>query len=105
MIKSELSEKQRLIDRLVGEASARTDAIELCGREIRSLREEALQMQQKLREAETALQLRDTEIADASRYVEESLGAPEPLNKLSRTTLLHVAADLGERLQVALAEK
>lgn len=105
MIKSELVEKQRLIDRLVGEASARTDAIELCGREIRTLREEAMVMQQKFKESVSALNERDQGIAEASHYVEELLGAPDQLNKLSRTTLLHVAADLGERLIVLQAEK
>jgi len=105
MIKSELVEKQRLIDRLVGEASARTDAIELCGREIRTLREEALSLQIAARTAESALRQRDEEIAEASRFVEDMLGSPEQLNKLSRNTLLHIAVDLGERYQKTVEEK
>ena len=105
MIKSELSEKQRLIDRLVGEASARTDAIELCGREIRTLREEAMRLQVAARDAEAALQQRDAEIREAAAFVEQEVGSPEQLNKLSRTTLVHIACDLGERYQRAMEEK
>ena len=105
MIKSELSEKQRLIDRLIGEASARTDAIELCGREIRALREEVVRLQAAAKEAEGALQQRDADILEASRFVEDEVGSPEQLAKLSRTTLVHIACDLGERYQRVTEEK
>lgn len=105
MIKSELVEKQRLIDRLINEASARTDAIELCGREIRSLREEILSLQTKARDAESALAQRDADIAEASKYVEDAVGSPEQLARLSRNTLIHIACDLGERNQKLILEK
>lgn len=105
MIKSELTEKQRLIDRLIGEASARTDAIELCGREIRALREEVVRCQAAAREAEGTLQQRDADILEASRFVENEVGSPEQLAKLSRTTLVHIACDLGERYQRVSEEK
>ena len=51
VIKAELVEKQRVIDRLLDEASARADAIDLCGTEIRQLREEVLQWKNKANDA------------------------------------------------------
>ena len=105
MIKSELIEKQRLIERLMNEASARVDAIEVCGREIRALREDVALWQSRAKDAEAALTKREGEITEASRYVQEVIQSPDTLTRLDRTTLVHVANDIGEKFKKADAER
>eukprot|EP01033_Poteriospumella_lacustris_P004187 gene4187-2986_t len=55
LIRDELAEKQRLIERLLRELDEKYDAIQLCGRDIRQLREEKLQLQGQVKDLQGAV--------------------------------------------------
>ena len=45
VVRAELNEKQRLIEKLMEEVNSRTEAIQVVGRDIRGLREEKIRLQ------------------------------------------------------------
>ena len=99
VIKAELVEKQRLINRLMDEAANRSDAIELCGKEIRTLRDDVDRYRSKAQDATTEIAGYEKAKKEASKFVETTVGSPEELVSLNRATLIHVVLDLGERLK------
>ena len=104
VIKAELVEKQRVIDRLLDEASARADAIDLCGTEIRQLRAEVSQWKGKATDAFTEIKRYEDTIAEGSQFIQQKVGSPEELNAMNRATLIHICLELGERVKVVESE-
>ena len=105
VIKAELIEKQRIINRLLDEATARSEAIDLCGNEIRGLRKEVIEWKDVANEANQEIKKTEHNIATASKFVENTVGSPEELSSLNRATLIHIVLDLGDRLKKSDEER
>ena len=97
VIKAELVEKQKMIDRLLDEASARQDAIDLCGDEIRALRGEVDSWKSKAQDAFLEIRAHENSVKESSRYVQAKLLVKEDLISLSRTTLIEIILELSKQ--------
>ena len=105
VIKAELVEKQKIINRLMDEAGARCDAIDICGKEIKTLRDDIIRYKSKADDATSEIAKYETAKSEASKFVESTVGSPEQLASLNRATLIHVTLDLGERLKKSDEER
>lgn len=104
VIKAELVEKQKVIDRLLDEAKDRADAIDLCGVEIRKLRDDVGDWKQRAQDSATELVRERESHEQAGRFIQQKVGSPEELSVMNRATLIHVALELGERVRAVEAE-
>lgn len=111
IIRDELAEKQRLIDRLLQELDEKYAAIQVCGRDIVQLREEKAQLRAQVKdlqadiqcdfEAEERAQSIASDLANVSLEGGESSNNSHQLaaNDMNKTTLLKVISKLHAQLQ------
>lgn len=96
LIKSELLEKQIIIDKLMDDINIKTQSISTYSNEIKSLREENNHVQLLIKDKDIILQQKKNDDLESEKIIESNL----PLETLSRTIIYNVIIQLGESLKL-----
>jgi hypothetical protein len=96
LIKTELEEKQIIIERLMEDINIKTQSISAYSNEIKSLREENNHVQLLIKDKDIILQQKKNDDIESEKIVESSL----PLETLSRSVIYNVIIQLGESLKL-----
>mmetsp|Transcript_2270 Transcript_2270/g.3482 ORF Transcript_2270/g.3482 Transcript_2270/m.3482 type:complete len:787 (+) Transcript_2270:176-2536(+) len=97
LLSSELREKQRVIDRLLDDSTAKGEIISKNVKDIASLQKEIGLLKSKLAEAQAALSYREQESDAAVKLAEEGLNNPQSLIHCSREMLVNAVVETTHR--------
>ena len=98
VVRAELEQKQRLIEELMEDVRTRTEAIQVCGYDIRGLREEQFRLHNKIQALEEEKARRSEEELRADEVTSQVLRYPHLMHELDKPTLIRNMHKLRERV-------
>lgn len=98
VLRAELEQKQKLIDDLLQDVKVRSEAIQVCGYDIRGLREEQIRLNTKIQAMEREKEAKLAEEARADAITSEILKYPHLLHEQDKPALIRNVHQLRERV-------
>jgi len=99
LVSAELEKKQQLIETLLEDVKVRSEAIQVCGFDIRALREEQIRLTNKIKQMEADKETKAAEEAKADAITSEILKYPHLLHELDKPALIRNMHALREKVQ------
>jgi hypothetical protein len=98
IVRGELEQKQRLVEELTEDVRVRNEAIQVCGFDIRALREEQIRLNNKIQALEAEKVQKAQEELKADAVTSEILKYPHLMHELDKPTLIRNMHRLREKV-------
>jgi hypothetical protein len=98
IVRGELEQKQRLVEELTEDVRVRNEAIQVCGFDIRALREEQIRLNNKIQALEAEKAQKTQEELKADAVTSEILKYPHLMHELDKPTLIRNMHRLREKV-------